>query len=151
MSQPYDPSQHQQPPLTQPPGTRPTGFPPQGYRPPDDTNRSLAILAHLSAPIAAVISAGWLSMLGPLAVWWYAKDKDPFARRAAAGAFNFNLAFWVTFVVAWLLIFTLIGAVVGVPLLVIAFVVSAWCHIKGAIRSSRGEPYEYPFQIRVLS
>lgn len=146
MTEPYDPSTHQQPPVAGPPAV-----PPQGYRAPDDSDRSLAVIAHLSAPIAAVVSVGWLSMLGPLAVWWYAKDRDPFARRAAAGAFNFNLAFWVTFVVAWLLIFTLIGAVVGLPLLLIAFAVSAWCHIKGAIRSSRGEAYEYPFQIRVLT
>ena len=56
--------------------------------PPEDS-RIAAILAHLSAPIAAVLSAGLLSLLGPLLVWLVKKD-DPFARRAAAGAFNFN-------------------------------------------------------------
>ncbi|OLL82996.1 hypothetical protein Ae263Ps1_0051c [Pseudonocardia sp. Ae263_Ps1] len=60
-------------------------------RPPEGS-RIAAILAHLSAPIAAVLSAGLLSLLGPLLVWLVKKD-DPFARRAAAGAFNFNLSF----------------------------------------------------------
>src|SRR3712207_7429071 len=53
-----------------------------------------SILAHLSAPIAALLSAGSLSLLGPMLVWLAKKD-DPYARRAAAGAFNFNLSVWL--------------------------------------------------------
>jgi len=58
--------------------------------PPTAGSRLAAIIAHLSAPIAALLSAGSLSLLGPLLVWLVKKD-DPYARRAAAGAFNFNL------------------------------------------------------------
>ena len=46
-------------------------------------SRIAAILAHLSAPIAALLSAGSLSLLGPLLVW-LAKKHDPYVRRAAA-------------------------------------------------------------------
>ena len=49
------------------------------------SSRLAAILAHLSAPIAALLSAGSLSLLGPLIVW-LVKKNDPYARRAAAGA-----------------------------------------------------------------
>jgi uncharacterized protein len=114
------------------------------------SSRLAAILAHLSAPIAALLSAGSLSLLGPLLVWLVKKD-DPYTRRAAAGAFNFNLSFWLLYLVSWLLILTVVGAVVGIPLIVALFVVSAWCHIKGAIRAADDRPYDYPFQIRVLS
>jgi uncharacterized Tic20 family protein len=117
---------------------------------PSASNRIAAVLAHLSAPIAALLSAGSLSLLGPLLVWLLMKN-DPNARRAAAGAFNFNLSFWVLYLVSWLLIFTVIGAVIGIPLIIALFVVSAWCHIKGAIRAADDRPYDYPFQIRVLS
>jgi uncharacterized protein len=117
---------------------------------PSGSGRVGAILAHLSAPIAALLSAGSLSLLGPLLVWALQKD-EPFARRAAAGAFNFNLSFWLIYVVSLFLIFTLIGAVIGVPLIVVAFLVSAWCHVKGAIRAADNRSYDYPFQIRVLS
>lgn len=117
---------------------------------PPESSRIAAILAHLSAPIAAVLSAGLLSLLGPLLVWLVKKD-DPFARRAAAGAFNFNLLFWVLFLLSWLLIITVIGIVVAVPLMLVLFVVSAWCHIKGAVRASNNRTYDYPFQLRVLS
>ena len=117
---------------------------------PPESSRIAAILAHLSAPIAAVLSAGLLSLLGPLLVWLVKKD-DPFARRAAAGAFNFNLSFWVLFLLSWLLIITVVGAIVAVPLMLVLFVVSAWCHIKGAIRASNHQTYDYPFQLRMLS
>ena len=50
-----------------------------------------------------------------------------------------------------MLIFTVIGALIGIPLIIVLFVVSAWCHIKGAIRAADDRPYDYPFQIRVLS
>jgi uncharacterized protein len=114
------------------------------------SSRVAAILAHLSAPIAALLSAGSLSLLGPLLVW-LVKKNDPYARRAAAGAFNFNLSFWLLYLVSWLLILTVVGAVIGIPLIIALFVVSAWCHIKGAIRAADDRPYDYPFQIRVLS
>jgi uncharacterized protein len=117
---------------------------------PSSSSRIAAILAHLSAPIAALLSAGSLSLLGPLLVW-LVKKHDPNARRAAAGAFNFNLSFWLLYLISWLLIFTVIGAIIGIPLIIGLFLVSAWCHIKGAIRAADDRPYDYPFQIRVLS
>lgn len=117
---------------------------------PAESSRIAAILAHLSAPIAAILSAGLLSLVGPLLVWLVKKD-DPFARRAAAGAFNFNLSFWVLFIVSWILILTVVGILVAIPLMIALFVVSAWCHIKGAVRASNNQPYDYPFQLRVLS
>jgi uncharacterized Tic20 family protein len=117
---------------------------------PSASSRIGAILAHLSAPIAALVSAGSLSLLGPLIVW-LAQKNEPFARRAAAGAFNFNLSFWLLYLISWLLIFTVVGAVIGIPLIIVLFLVSAWCHVKGAIRAANDQPYDYPFQIRVLS
>ena len=117
---------------------------------PSGSSRVAAILAHLSAPIAALLSAGSLSLLGPLLVW-LVKKNDPYTRRAAAGAFNFNLTFWLLYLVSWVLILTVVGAVIGIPLIIVLFLVSAWCHIKGAVRAADDRPYDYPFQIRVLS
>jgi uncharacterized protein len=135
MSSPYQPYQ----PDPAVPATTPSGG-----------SRLAAIFAHLSAPIAALLSAGSLSLLGPLLVWLVMKN-DPYARKAAAGAFNFNLTFWLLYLLSWVLIFTVIGAVVGIPLIVVLFLVSAWCHIKGAVRAADDRPYDYPAQIRVLS
>lgn len=139
MSSPYQPHQ----PYERDGDTTPVPAPSAG-------SRTGAILAHLSAPIAALLSAGSLSLLGPLIVW-LAMRNDPFAGRAAAGAFNFNLSFWVLYLISWLLILTVVGAIIGIPLIIVLFVVSAWCHIKGAVRAADNRPYDYPFQIRVLS
>lgn len=116
----------------------------------DGADRGARILAHLSAPIAFVISAGWLSVLGPLIVWAVYKDRNPSVRRAAAGAFNFNVGFWLMQVIGWILVFTLIGIPVALLIWGITFVVAAWCHLKGALRAAGGRDYDYPFQIRIL-
>lgn len=115
----------------------------------DTGDKALAILAHLSAPIAALISAGTLSILGPLVIWLLFKSR-PLVREAAAGAFNFNLSFWLLYLVSWLLIATVIGAIIGIPLLIVIFVVSVVMHLVGAARSAAGSRFVYPFQIRVL-
>jgi uncharacterized Tic20 family protein len=117
---------------------------------PGADDRALTVLAHLSAPIAAVISLGWLTILGPLVIWLIYKDRSQLVRKAAAGAFNFNLMFWVLYLISWLLIFTLIGALIGIPMLILIFVVSAIMHIVGAVRGAKGEQFTYPFQIPVL-
>src|SRR5918996_2772632 len=136
MSSPYEPNKRDA-------DTTPAAAPSAG-------SRFAAILAHLSAPIAALLSAGSLSLLGPLLVW-LVKKNDPYARRAAAGAFNFNLTFWLLYLISWLLIFTVVGALIGIPMIIVLFLVSAWCHVKGAVRAANDRPYAYPFQIRVLS
>lgn len=112
--------------------------------------RSMAIIAHLSAPVAFVLSAGLLSFVGPLIVWAIYKDRSPGVRRAAAGAFNFNLATWLLIIVGWVLFFTVIGLPLALVLWLVVFVVAAVCHVIGAVRASRGEAYDYPFQIPVL-
>lgn len=115
---------------------------------PDD--RTPAALAHASSLIAMVISAGWLSFVGPLVMWLLYKDRSPFVRQAAAGSFNFNLGLWVMNIVGWILIITIIGIPVGIVLLVISYLGQIIGHIIGTVRATRGRTMNYPFQIRVL-
>ncbi|MEO8829976.1 DUF4870 domain-containing protein [Lapillicoccus sp.] len=128
----------------------PVGPTPAGGQLSSATERSVSILAHLSALIAAVVSAGWLSIVGPLLVWVFYKDRSAIARQAAAGAFNFNLAVWLLIIVGWVCIFTVVLFPVGIIVWVVAGVAALFCHIKGAIRASNGEAYAYPFSIPVL-
>jgi uncharacterized protein len=114
------------------------------------SERTASVLAHLSALIAAVVSAGWLSIVGPLIVYLIYKDRSPLARRAAAGAFNFNLAIWVLFIVGWICLFTVILSPIAIILWIIAGAAALICHILGAVRASHGEMYKYPFSIPVL-
>lgn len=112
--------------------------------------RTMAILAHLAAVIAMIVSAGWLTFVGPLIVWFIYKDKSAFVRNAAAGAFNFNLAMTITSVVAWILCFTVILIPLSIIAFVVVFIMTLVCSIKGAVKASNKEFYHYPFGINLL-
>ncbi|MBB1483482.1 DUF4870 domain-containing protein [Tessaracoccus sp. MC1865] len=113
--------------------------------------RSMAVLAHLSAIIAMVLSAGWLSFAGPLIVWFLYKDRSGYVRRAAAGSFNFNIWAWLMNAIAWVCLFTVVLIPVSIVLWAIAGIMTLWCHIHGAVRASDGRPYDYPASVRILS
>ncbi|USQ78504.1 DUF4870 domain-containing protein [Ornithinimicrobium faecis] len=118
---------------------------------PAGDERTWMILAHLSAPIAMIVSAGWLTILGPLLVWLFKKDSSPAVRQAAAGAFNFNLSFWLMTVVGWICFFTIVLIPVALIIWVVVFIVAVYTHLRGAWLASKGEIYKYPFQLPVLS
>ena len=113
-------------------------------------DRTPAALAHASSLIAMVISAGWLSFVGPLIMWVLYKDRSPFVRQAAAGSFNFNLGLWVMSIVGWIFILTVIGIPIGAVLLVVSFLGQIIGHIIRTMRATKGRTMGYPFQIKVL-
>lgn len=127
---------------------------PNGYRAgfsgPRDDERTVAVLTHLAGPIAAIVSVGWLGFLGPLIVWFVYKDKSPFLRSAAAGAFNFNVTMWLVNLVGWILLFTVILSPVGLLLIAAYWVLLLVCHIMAAVRAGRGVVYRYPMQLPIL-
>lgn len=112
--------------------------------------RTMAILAHLAAVIAMIVSAGWLTFVGPLIVWFIYKDKSAFVRNAAAGAFNFNLAMTITSVVAWILCFTVILIPLSLIAFAVVFIMTLVCSIKGALKAADKKFYHYPFGINLL-
>ncbi|WP_298751188.1 DUF4870 domain-containing protein [uncultured Serinicoccus sp.] len=135
----------------QPSSTPPGSGAPSGA--PQGDERTMMLLAHLSAPLAMLLSVGWVPFLGPLLIWLFYKDRSAAVRTASAGAFNFNLTLTIISIVLWIsVILTLfIGLIWAIPAWIALFVVQLWCHIKGAVRAADGRVYEYPFQIRLLS
>jgi len=124
--------------------------PTYGQSPATGGERTASILAHLSAVIAAIITAGWLSFVGPLIIWAMYKDRSPLVRQAAAGAFNFNVGLCVMNIIAWICVFTVILIPVALVLFFIANILLFVFHIIAAVKASKGEVYNYPFQIRIL-
>jgi uncharacterized protein len=122
----------------------------QGLQTTTGEERTWAILGHLSAIIAAVISAGWLGFVGPLLIWLFYKDRSQFVRRAAAGSFNFNLAIWAAIIVGWLLFFTIVLIPVSIIIWIAAVVAALVFDIRAAMSASRGQNFRYPFGIPVL-
>ncbi len=124
----------------------------QGYAPNVSAEeRTWAMLAHLSAVIAWFISAGWLSFVGPLAVWIVKKDSSPYVRQAAAQSFNFNLGMALMTIVGWIMVITIILLPVGFLLIGLAWVLEMYHHIKATIKTSNNRVHRYPFQIKILA
>jgi uncharacterized protein len=115
--------------------------------------RSMMLVAHLSAPASMLLSVGWLPFLGPLLVWLFYRERSAAVRTAAAGAFNFNITMTIASVLTWLsVIVTLgIGFLWAIPIWILLFIIQIWAHVRGALAASRGEVYDYPLQIRLLS
>ncbi|RCK68415.1 DUF4870 domain-containing protein [Desertihabitans brevis] len=116
----------------------------------DGDERTLAVAAHLSTIVAMIISAGWLSFVGPLVVWLLFRGRSPFVRLSAAGSFNFNIWAWIINVVAWVCAITVVLFPLAVILWVVAGLMTVVCHVLGAVRASRGVLYTYPAQIKIL-
>lgn len=113
--------------------------------------RLAATLSHLSASAAWILSAGWLTFVGPLVAWAWYRDRSPFVRRAAAGSFNFAVAMALLSLAGWLLVFTVVLAPVGLLAIAASGVLVIVLGCLGALRTWRGGNYTYPFQLRLLS
>jgi uncharacterized Tic20 family protein len=113
-------------------------------------SRGWALAAHLSAPLALFVA---LPPLGPLVVYLVKKD-DPFVRRHAAEALNFNLSFLLYAFVVGALTFALLFILWGIfliPLLLAIALVWVVCICIAAVRAGQGQEYRYPLTIRFLN
>jgi len=127
-----------------------SAIPPAGPNAGRDDSRSWALAAHLSAPVSMIVA---LAFLGPLIVYLVKKD-DPFVRRHAAEALNFNLSFLLYAVLLGLV--TIVGLlfVVGIlllPLFAVLAIVWVVLICIAAIKAGQGEDYRYPLTIRFVS
>lgn len=139
--------------------TTPTATSVQGV---NDTDKGMAILAHMSSLLASIFSVGILSFAGPLVMWFVAGAQRPFVRQAAARSFNFNLGMCLLYIVGWVMaIGGTIGAFMSGPLGVavlalgvaaigISIVLQFVCHILGTLAASRGREYNYPMRLQIL-
>lgn len=120
---------------------------------PQGEEKTAMLLAHLSAPVAFIVSAGWLSFLGPLIIWFLYREKSNPVRTASAGAFNFNITMTLISWGLWLSVFVTfgIGLLWAVPGWIVLFIVQVFAHVKGVMETSEGRVYNYPAQIKILS
>lgn len=108
----------------------------------DTTNWGM--FAHLSALIGFIIPFG--NVIGPLVIWLTKGKEIEFVGTEAKEALNFQITMLLAFVVAWVLVFILIGFLL-MALLAIADLILV---IMAAISASKGQPYRYPFALRLI-
>jgi len=116
----------------------------------DDT-RGWALAAHLSALLAVFVVG--LSFIGPLAVYLVKKD-DPFVRRHASEALNFNLSCLIYALVLGFVTIVLVFVLVGfflIPLLIALAIAWIVFICIAAAKAGQGEEYSYQLTIRFIS
>jgi uncharacterized Tic20 family protein len=129
-----------------------SAIPPAGPTVARDDTRTWALVAHLSALPGMLVA---MAFIGPLLVYAMKKD-DPYVRRHAAAALNFQLS-----VLVYALGLGVLGAVglatgVGVGLLVLPLLgalVIAWFVLIciAAVKAGEGDEYRYPLAISFVA
>jgi uncharacterized Tic20 family protein len=124
-----------------------SAIPPAASAASDTTTWAMA--AHLTALASLFVG---LPFIGPLIVF-VTKQENPFVRRHAVEALNFNLSIMLYAVVlalaTFVLLFVLVGALL-IPLFAVVFVAWVIFTIVAAVAASRGEEYRYPLTIRFV-
>ncbi|MFZ0492047.1 MAG: DUF4870 domain-containing protein [Acidimicrobiia bacterium] len=111
---------------------------------PTAESKNWAAIAHFSA---FVMFVGIPSFIGPLVVWLMKKDQDEFVAMNAKEALNFNISFFLYGIISALLIILAVG------LLLLVIVGIAWLVlvVVAGVKASSGEPYVYPFTLRLVN
>jgi uncharacterized Tic20 family protein len=117
--------------------------------------RQWAMFAHLSALVGGLLTSvvgGWGTFAGPLIIWLIKKDEMPFVNDQAKEALNFNITVAIIALVMTLLTFVTlgIGIIITGPILVIVGIAWLVLTIIAAMKANEGQPYRYPFAIRLI-
>jgi uncharacterized protein len=86
------------------------------------------------------------SFLGPLIIWLIKKDQDTFVDDQGKEALNWQITFIIAYFAGAVSMLCFVGFIV-VPALILCDLI--FC-IMGAVASSKGTKYRYPFAIRLL-
>ena len=103
-----------------------------------------ATLCHLGGFAGYIFPFG--NVIVPLVLWLIKKDEMPLVEREGKKSVNFQISITIYTVVAFILVFVLIG----LPLLLAIGVFDFVVIILAAIRTNKGEDYHYPLSIRFI-
>ena len=106
--------------------------------------RLWSTLTHIGALVLSGGGAGWLVAL---IAYLVLKDRGPFVRSHTATELNFQLTLLIAYVAG--LILSIV--VVGIFVLIAAWVLAIVLGIIAAVKANKGEYYEYPVAIKFLS
>ena len=104
-----------------------------------------ATVCHIIA-LVGLLGNGIGFLLGPLIVWLLKREDHPFIDEQGKEAVNFQITMFLAFLVAFFLLFFVIGIVL-MPLVVIGNVIFI---VLAAVKANEGVAYRYPFAIRFL-
>ena len=129
----------------------PENYPPTFPSSPTSDN-SLAVVMHLLG-FSWFVFPFYGNILGPLVLWLIKRGDSPYLDRVGKEVLNFQISFSIyisaTLAVGTVLLIFLIGILFY---FLAAAIWVAWIilMIVGAVKTSNGEEYKYPFTIRLL-
>ncbi|RWU26798.1 DUF4870 domain-containing protein [Pseudomonas alkylphenolica] len=106
--------------------------------------RQWAMFCHLAALAGLLFPLG--NLLGPLVVWIWKKDLDPFIDAQGKEALNFQITVFLASIICFALMFVLIGLVLFAGLMVAVLVLT----IIAGVKANEGQPYRYPLTWRPI-
>jgi uncharacterized Tic20 family protein len=109
--------------------------------------RQWAVGAHL-AGLSWILSIPGL--VGVLVVWLVKRDEYELVDRHGKEALNFQISLFIYGLVAAALVFTIVGILLAIPILLLTIVLGLVLPIVAAVRTNDGEDYQYPFTIRLI-
>jgi len=136
---------------TPPPVPAPSDQPPS-IPPSPSTDNSLAVVMHLLG-FAWFIFPFYGNVLGPLVLWLVKRSDSPLLDRVGKEVLNFQISFSIYISLALAVGTVLLIFLVGILFYFVAAAIwVAWVvlMIIGAVKTSNGEEYKYPFTIRLL-
>jgi len=119
-----------------PPPPPPPGQPQAYSQPQAPVSASDARMWALFANLGGI----FFSFVAPLVIYMIYKDRDPFIRRHATQALNFQIMLAIAYFVSFILTFVIIGIFTFMALAVCAIVFP----ILASVAANKGEPYDYP-------
>lgn len=102
-------------------------------------DKNIAVLTHLGGI--------FFSFVPGLIVWLLKKDDSPFLGEQAREALNFQITVLIGYLLAWVLAFLLVGFL----LLPVIYVANLVLCLIAAVRTSKGESYQYPLSLRLIN
>ncbi len=111
----------------------------------NNEEKNWAMACHLATLIGIIIPFG--NVIAPLVIWLMKKDQMPMVDREGKKSLNFQILMTICMVVAFLLMFVLIGFIL-LPIIGILAIVFA---IIAAVKVSNGVDYQYPVNVKFIS
>lgn len=102
-------------------------------------DRNIAVLTHLGGI--------FFSFIPGLLIWLLKKDDNAFIGEQAREALNFQISLLIVYMACYVLMFILIGFL----LVAIVWLANIVLCIVAATHASKGEPYRYPFTLRLIN
>lgn len=106
--------------------------------------RQWAMFCHLSALLGIWIPFG--TLIGPLILWQWKREMDPFIDAQGKEALNFQ----ITVAIASAICFLLMVVVIGFFLLGLVAIGALVLTIIAGVKANEGQPYRYPFTWRLI-